>query len=139
MADIIEVPLDTPVNETESQDNSEILQNTDEILPEIVEEIQQTPKKKGRPAGAKNKPKAKPKSKPKVRRVQFEEESEAEEPPSMGPRRNHGRERNPAAPPVEQDPRAIAAEVLNILTEQKRNRQAMRRSHYASWFENQFV
>ena len=143
MTTIEEISLD-------NQETVEDIQDTVEDIHEKVEDIQEkveTPKKRGRPAGAKNKkkieplveakvvPKAKPvpkakaiqkakaiPAKAKVKRV-VEEYSSSEEEAAAIPR----------APEI--DRRALAAEMLEMLSHQRHGRANARREHYASWFQ----
>ena len=122
------------------------LENSSEI-PEIEEpaqqELEETPKPKarakGRPKGSTNKPKEKKaEPAPKVKKAppkkkapvyESEEESEEEEPV---PRKRSKAPQVFQAP--ELDRRALAADVLELLSEHKFNRAAAKRNHYASWF-----
>ena len=117
------------------------------------------PKKRGRPPGAKNKPKAAakaearpapakepspPKRKPR-KAPPPESESEEEEPPPKSAKRGSGaaqrRARSvPEAPSQdsvspEMDTRAIAAEVLHLLSNRHVERAAQKREKYRSWFQ----
>lgn len=133
MAEIEEIPVDS----------EEIMENIQENIQETInndEEIPPAPKKKGRPPGSRNRikeeepPKETPKAKPRPKakapkpKKKVEEEEEEEEPP---PRR-----RRVQQVPVEVDRHALAADVLNLLQQQKHNRSAQKRALYASWFEN---
>ena len=134
MTEIQEIPLD-----------AEPLPDIAEPVTDVPEAVTVEPKRRGRPAGAKNKAKAAPApiaptpaqrapraaappaAKPKGRRrvvVPSSDESSEEDQP-----------RAPRAPP-ELDRRALAADVLGILQEQRMNRTVAKRNHYASWFEN---
>lgn len=148
MAEIEEVPLDTPqIIEENAQDIQETPMDNVEI------EETPAPKKKGRPPGAKNKPKPKPAPKPapkpkakKKPQVEYEydddyddEEILTELPPpprrhSSGGAKPRGTLRPRRAAPVEME--ALAADVLNILQQQRYDRTHARRNHYASWFAN---
>ena len=130
MAEITEIPLENL--------------DTPEVEEPAQQEIEETPKPKarakGRPKGAKNKPKEKaeptPKKKappPKKKAPVYESEEESEEEEVPVPRKRS------KAPPVFQAPepidrRALAADVLDILSAQKFNRASAKRNHYASWF-----
>ena len=125
-------------------------------IPQEIEdqEIQEEPPKataKGRPKGAKNKPKEKAAPAPKVKKApakktkapvyESEEESEEEEPvlkkrnaPPQVFQRGSGLQLGAEAVAPELDRRALAADVLQLLSEQKFNRASARRNHYASWF-----
>ena len=138
MATIEEIPLEAPNQETVE----EAPPARREALPQTAEETT-APKKRGRPPGAKNKSKvealvevsalrdssavkAVPKAKAvpvkaKVKRV-VEEYSSSEEEAATIPR----------AP--ELDRRALAAEMLEMLSQQRHGRANARREHYASWF-----
>ena len=134
MTEIQEIPLD-----------AEPLPDIAEPVADVSEAVVVEPKRRGRPAGAKNKAKAapapvaptqrapraapKPAAKPKARRrvvVPSSDESSEEDQPA--PRASR-------APP-ELDRRALAADVLGLLQEQRMNRTVAKRNHYASWFEN---
>jgi hypothetical protein len=119
-----------------------------ESVTDVSEALTVEPKRRGRPAGAKNKAKATPAptapapaqraprvaappaTKPKAKRrvvVPSSDESSEEDQP-RAPRTSR-------APP-ELDRRALAADVLGLLQEQRMNRTVAKRNHYASWFEN---
>ena len=134
MTEIQEIPLD-----------AEPLPDIAEPVTDVTEAVVVEPKRRGRPAGAKNKAKPapapvapaqrapraapKPTTKPKARRrvvVPSSDESSEEDQPA--PRASR------AAP--ELDRRALAADVLGLLQEQRMNRTVAKRNHYASWFEN---
>ena len=132
MTDLIEeIPIESEKKEEIKE--IEICQTQD-----IQEDI---PKKRsrGRPAGAKNKAKAKPKAKPKVKKkqrpVEYDEEGESEYEEEIPPPMRRKITRQPQSSP-ELDRRALAADVLGILQEQRYQRTSARRNHYASWFEN---
>jgi hypothetical protein len=117
----------------EAEDQPENVQDIPEHIPENMEVIKPVAKKRGRPAGAKNKakpPAPKPKPKPKAKEIEYEYEEESEEEEMPPPRRRTRPE------PVEVDRHALAADVLNLLQEQRYERTNARRNHYASWFEN---
>ena len=134
MTEIQEIPLD-----------AEPLPDIAEPVADVSEAVVVEPKRRGRPAGAKNKAKAapapvapaqrapraapKPAAKPKAkRRVVVPSSDESSEEDQPAPRASR-------APP-ELDRRALAADVLGILQEQRMNRTVAKRNHYASWFEN---
>jgi hypothetical protein len=126
MAEIQEIPLDAV--------------EAPEAVPE-VEDIQEVeapaPKKRGRPPGVKNKAKAPPapKAKPKAKRKAYVPPSPAES--SSGEDTPPPRARRPARQtPEPLDRRALAADVLGLLQEQRMSRGVARRTHYASWFQN---
>ena len=136
MTEIQEIPLDV-----------EPLPDIAEPVTDVSEAVTVEPKRRGRPAGAKNKakpapapiapapaqrapraaapPAAKPKAKRRVVVPSSDESSEEDQPASRASR---------AVP--ELDRRALAADVLGILQEQRMNRTVAKRNHYASWFEN---
>ena len=135
MTEIQEIPLD-----------AEPLPDIAEPVADVSEAVVVEPKRRGRPAGAKNKAKAAPApvaptqrapraaappaAKPKARRrvvVPSSDESSEEDQP-RAPRA--------ARAPPELDRRALAADVLGLLQEQRMNRTVAKRNHYASWFEN---
>ena len=138
MASIEEIPLDIV----------ETVEEIPETVEEIVEAIKEIPKKRGRPAGAKNKKKpielvdeapveeapvvkAKAKAKVKVKAkaapkkklkpVIEDSSSDDDEPPK--------------ARAQVMDRQALAAEMLQILSEQRGGRATARREHYATWFQ----
>ena len=141
MAEIIE---EIPIEPASAAAPEEIQEDIQEIKPTIPEK-----KGRGRPAGSKNKPKeaapkpsasrgsraAKAKPKPKARPVEeeHEEESSSEEEERPPPRRR-AKQAVAAAQPL--DRRALAAEVLDLLQQQRYSRASARRDHYASWFQN---
>ena len=134
MTEIQEIPLD-----------AEPLPDIAEPVTDVSEAVVVEPKRRGRPAGAKNKAKpapapaapaqrapraaAPPAAKPKARRrvvVPSSDESSEEDQPA--PRASR------AAP--ELDRRALAADVLGLLQEQRMSRTMAKRNHYAAWFQN---
>jgi hypothetical protein len=124
MAEIQEIPLDAV--------------EAPEAVPE-VEDIQEVeapaPKKRGRPPGVKNKAKAPPAPKPKAKRKAYVPPSPAES--SSGEDTPPPRARRPARhTPEPLDRRALAADVLGLLQEQRMSRGVARRTHYATWFQN---
>ena len=126
MAEIQEIPLDAV--------------EAPEAVPE-VEDIQEVeapaPKKRGRPPGVKNKAKAPPAPKPKAtaKRKAYVPPSPAES--SSGEDTPPPRARRPARQtPEPLDRRALAADVLGLLQEQRMSRGVARRTHYATWFQN---
>mgnify|MGYP001599567662 CR=1 FL=1 len=137
MAEIQEVPLDNPqIIEEKAQDIQETPMDNAEI------EETPAPKKKGRPPGAKNKPKPKPAPKPAVKpkakkkpqaEYEFDDDYDDEDILQEAP---PPRRRRAAPMPQEMDRHALAADVLNILQQQRYDRTHARRNHYASWFAN---
>ena len=129
MTDIEEIPISAEVFPGNAQD---MVQES----PETTNVSEDIPKKgRGRPAGAKNKAKPKPAPKPKAKAkqkkpVEYEEYTDSEEEEAPAPRRRARPE------PVEVDRHALASEVLGILQQQRYQRTAAKRNHYASWFEN---
>jgi hypothetical protein len=135
MAEIQEIPLDAV--------------EAPEAVPEVEERAARAqsahnqeveapaPKKRGRPPGVKNKAKAPPapKAKPKAKRKAYVPPSPAES--SSGEDTPPPRARRPARhTPEPLDRRALAADVLGLLQEQRMSRGIARRTHYASWFQN---
>ena len=130
MSEIVEIPL-----------SAEAPAPTQEQAEDPGPEPEIQPKKRGRPAGAKNKakpppapqPAAKPAPKPRaVKRkaaVVFSDSSDEEEAPRVT-------RRAPVARNEELDRRALAADVLGLLQEQRVSRTVAKRDHYASWFQN---
>ena len=141
MADIQEIPLEIPLDNTENTlDNEniqpEIQEENIEIQPEIQKEsgpveeeiIPVKPKAKGRPKGAKNlgPPKPRPKRKTVVEDTIEEEYKENTYVPSS-PRQNRQKKISEAPPDV-------AAVMLKMLQEQQYSRQARKQALYRSWF-----
>ncbi len=131
MAEIEEIPIESEATAAPEEIQEEIREDIRENQPVIPEK-----KGRGRPTGSKNKPKeaapkpkAKAKPKPKARPVEYEEESSSEEAP---PRRRT----KTAGPEQPMDRHALAAEVLDLLQQQRYSRASARRDHYASWFQN---
>jgi len=125
MAEIQEIPLDDV--------------EAPEAVPEVedIQVMEPAPKKRGRPPGVKNKAKAPPapKPKPKAKRKAYVPPSPAES--SSGEDTPPPRARRPARhTPEPLDRRALAADVLGLLQEQRMSRGVARRTHYASWFQN---
>ncbi len=142
MGEVIqEIPIEPQETGTAS---SEIPTDIPEKIKEIANNSEDIPAKRGRgrPAGSRNKtkepaPKPKPKAKPKPKRKEPEyyEESSEDEEDAPPPRRT--RQSVPlGVPNPEVDRRALAADVLTILQQQKYDRTKARRNHYASWFLN---
>ncbi len=138
-----------------SQNKKEEVKEIEVDIPENPQDIPEcVPKKgRGRPAGAKNKakPKPKPKPKPKAKKAQrpieyHDEEEDDEYPEEEIPPTRRRRPEGPGGhmrcprvavqPSPELDRRALAADVLSILQEQRYQKTSARRNHYASWFEN---
>ena len=121
MADIQEIPLDAV----------EAPEPTHETVEDIQEIEAPAPKKRGRPPAARNSTKAKsappppPKPKPKRKKAYVPPSPDSSEEEAPRARR---------AP--ELDRRALAAEVLDLLQDQRVSRGMARRNHYASWFQN---
>ena len=137
---IEEIPIEA-LTGGDIPETTEDIQESNEEIQENINLTEDIPKKgRGRPAGAKNKPKpkpapaaAKPKAKSKAKKPIEYEESESEEEEAPPPRR---RTKEQPFPGHELDRRALAADVLDILQQQRYQRTTARRSHYASWFEN---
>ena len=130
MAEIQEIPLDAV----------EAPEATPEMVAEQVDTAEiaaPAPKKRGRPPGVKNKTKEPPapKAKPKAKRKAYVPPSPAES--SSGEDTPPPRARRPARhTPEPLDRRALAADVLGLLQEQRMSRGVARRTHYATWFQN---
>ena len=148
MAEIEEVPI------ADAAESAPV-----EAEPAVVEDLAEpAPKKRGRPPGSKNKPKAAAKearpapareaSPPKrsakrgsgaaeKRQAVPESESEEEPPP---PKKRRARSAAPEVPSQdsvspEMNTRAIAAEVLHLLSNRHVERAAAKREKYRSWFQ----
>jgi len=139
MAEIQEIPLDAV----------EAPEATPEMVAEQVDTAEipaPAPKKRGRPPGVKNKAKAPPapKAKPKAKRKAYGREAPARSAVPPSPDESSSEEdtpppraRRPARhTPEPLDRRALAADVLGLLQEQRMSRGVARRNHYASWFQN---
>ena len=133
MAEIQEIPLDAV--------------EAPEAVPEVedIQVMEPAPKKRGRPPGVKNKAKAPPapKPKPKAKGKAYGREAPARSAVPPSPESSSGedtpppRARRPARhTPEPLDRRALAADVLGLLQEQRMSRGVARRNHYASWFQN---
>jgi hypothetical protein len=148
MATIIE---EIPIDISEEAQPEEVDPVTDEA-PVEEEPTAPAPKKRGRPIGAKNRPKpkivaapkaAKPKRKaPPPPPSEDEEESEEETPPTPIPMRRRARvpppqEEYEEEPPM--DPRLVAAEMLQMLSQRHAGRTQAKKAKYASWFPNNAV
>ena len=146
MATIIE---EIPIDISEEAQPEEVDPVTDEAP---VEEEPIAPKKRGRPQGSRNRPKpkvvaapkaAKPKRKaPPPPPSEDEDESEEEEPPTPIPMRRRARapatqEEYEEEPPM--DPRLVAAEMLQMLSQRHAGRTQAKKAKYASWFPNNAV
>jgi len=126
-----------------------------EVAPEVVSDVvTPAPKKRGRPAGSKGKPK------PPKPPVEVEEEEEAPEEVAPKPKKKAApkkkaveavRKKAAKKKPVVQssdseeeprerragtDTRAVAMEVMQLLSNQHAGRVAARRQKYAGWFAN---
>ena len=141
MTEIQEIPLDV-----------EPLPDIAEPVVDVSEAVVVEPKRRGRPAGAKNKAKAAPApTAPAPAPAPAQRAPRAAAPPAAKPKAKRrvvvassdesSDEDQPRAPrasraPPELDRRALAADVLGLLQEQRMNRTVAKRNHYASWFEN---
>ena len=123
MAEIIEVPI-----------------NSEEIpeIPEIQETVTESdppapkPKPKGRPKGAIGKKKKEPVDEPQTKPKKKTRPSPPSESEEEAPRRKK------VQPVYEPDNRAIAAEVLHMLSSRHLDRTAAKRDKYRSWFSNPY-
>ena len=133
MAEIQEIPLDAV--------------EAPEAVPEVedIQVMEPAPKKRGRPPGVKNKTKEPPapKAKPKAKRKAYEPKAARSAVPPSPAESSSGedtpppRARRPARhTPEPPDRRALAADVLGLLQEQRMSRGVARRNHYAAWFQN---
>ena len=128
MVDIQEIPLDIEETNENNADN-EIIIEDNVIIVDVP-----APKRKGRPAGAKNKAKAVVKApviavkapvktvkpiEPKKRKRVVVSSSESEE----------------EIAPTVIDRHALAADMLQILSQQRNVKATAKRAHYASWFQ----
>ncbi len=123
-AEIVEIPI------------AEIDAEDPPAQPETVEPAPQA-KKRGRPKGSKNKKEeapAAPKPRKKVKIAAPPSESEEEEEPP--PKRRRAAAPQPPVVYEPPDTRAIAAEVLTMLSNRHADRSAAKRDKYRSWFAN---
>ena len=135
MTTIEEIPLDIQETVEDIQENIEEIQE----IPEKVEEA--APKKRGRPAGAKNKKKieeapvepvkAKPVKTPPVKTKPMK--TIPNKAPKKRPVEAYSSSSEEEARPL--DKRALAAEMLEILSQQRHGKANARRDHYATWFQ----
>ena len=129
MAEIVEVPI-------EGLEITESVEAPVEVATEAP-----IKKKRGRPAGSFNKPKAvvvpAPNAKSKKVRAPTPEESEEEEQPPPRKRRAPRREPEDSVDSVSPPPdtRAIAAEVISLLSNRNVDRAAAKRDKYRGWFQ----
>jgi hypothetical protein len=141
MAEIEEVPI------ADAPDVPEVA-----AAPEIAEVEAAAPKRRGRPPGSKNRPKAAPKAapaaegerapqkKPRKAAAPAPPTSESEEDPPP-PRKRRAAPRaaeeqsQDSISPESPDARAIAAEVLHLLSNRHVERAAQKREKYRSWFQ----
>jgi hypothetical protein len=142
MAEIIEeIPIEPASAAAPEEIQEEIQEDIQENQPTIPEK-----KGRGRPAGSKNKPKeaaAKPKAKAKAKAKRVEYEYDDEEdyddeamPTELPPPRRAALRRPTATAAQPLDRHTLAAEVLDLLQQQRYSRASARRDHYASWFAN---
>ena len=134
--------------------NSGEVTEAPEEPPEVVSDVvTPTPKKRGRPAGSKGKPK------PPKPPMEVEEEEEAPEEVAPKPKKavpkkkaveavrkkaakkkpvvqSSDSEEEPRERRAGTDPRAVAMEVMQLLSNQHAGRVAARRQKYAGWFAN---
>ena len=132
MTDIIEIPLDI-------EENIEDIQETVDEIQDIP--IKETPKKRGRPAGAKNKEKIKeapvqqaPVRQAPVKVVKVKAAPKKKKKPVVE-EYSSSEDEIPRTRPQEMDRQALAAEMLQILSQQRGGRATARREHYATWFQ----
>ena len=138
---------EVPINSEEAAES--------EMAPDIVSEVvTPAPKKRGRPAGSKGKPKP---PKPPPEPVEEEEEAPEEvapKPKKAAPKKavveavrkkavkkkpvvqSSDSEEEPRGRRAGTDTRAVAMEVMQLLSNQHAGRVAARRQKYAGWFQN---
>ena len=121
MAEIEEIPI-----EVEGAVSAEPSVSSIEVKPPEAP----APKKRGRPKGSTNKPK------PKARPPTPESDEETPDPPPVRRRRNEEpTPREDSVSPEPPDTRAIAAEVLHLLSNRHVERTNAKREKYRSWFQ----
>ena len=127
MTDIVEIPLD--------------IQETAEDIEDVPIKVE-TPKKKGRPAGSKNKKKIEeaPVKQSSVKVVKAKAKAKVTTAPKkkknpIVEEYSSSEDETPKARPQEMDRQALAAEMLQILSQQRGGRATARREHYATWFQ----
>ena len=132
MTSIEEIPLDI----------EEATEDIQETVEEITEEIQAIPKKRGRPAGAKNKKKideapveVKPLPVVKKAKVVNAKAAPKKKKKPVVEEYSSSEDEIPRTRPQEMDRQALAAEMLQILSQQRGGRATARREHYATWFQ----
>ena len=126
MAEIIEVPI----NSDEIPEIAEPAVTESDPQPEPAPKPK--PKPKGRPKGAVGKKKKEPVDEP-----QKKPKKKARPPPSSESEEEAPR-RKKVQPVYEPDNRAIAAEVLHMLSSRHLDRTAAKRDKYRSWFSNPY-
>jgi len=132
MTEIEEVPIDT---------GEPVVADVEPA--EAVAEPEAVPKKRGRPPGSKNKPKAaaepKPKRASRSKKPPTPEASDEEPPPprrlTRTSRRVAEEQSSDSVSPGPPDTRAIAAEVLSLLSNRHVERSQAKRQKYRSWFQ----
>ena len=133
--------------------NSGEVTEAPEEPPEVVSDVvTPAPKKRGRPAGSKGKPKPpkppveveeeeeapeevvpKKKAAPKKKAVEAVRKKAAKKKPVV---QSSDSEEEPRGGRAGTDPRAVAMEVMQLLSNQHAGRVAARRQKYAGWFAN---
>ena len=131
MATIQEIPLD-------NQDVVEDIQDIQEIVEDIPEPLEiAAPKKRGRPPGAKNIPKVEVVPVEVKKKAVRKTPAQIPAPPAKIPKvkrvvEAYSSSDEDVAPVL--DRRALAAEMIQMLSEQRHGKANARREHYASWF-----
>ena len=134
MATIQEVPLDIQETIEDNQDNQETIED--------IQEKVEIPRKRGRPAGAKNKKKIEEapvevKQAPVITKVKASK-AKVKAPKKKKPvveEYSSSEDEIPRTRPQEMDRQALAAEMIQMLSQQRNGRATARREHYATWFQ----
>ena len=139
MANIIEeIPLNIPETVEDIQENVEHIQDIQEKVEEAA------PKKRGRPAGAKNKKTIKEapveqvevkKAKPVISKVKAKAKAIPKKKKPIVEEYSSSEDEAPRVRVQEMDRQALAAEMIQMLSQQRNGRATARREHYATWFQ----
>ena len=128
MAEIEEVPIEVEGAVSAEPSVSSSAERAVEDGIEVKPPEAPAPKKRGRPKGAVNK-----KPKPKARPPTPESDEETPDPPPVRRRNDPTPREDSVSPPP--DTRAIAAEVLHLLSNRHVERTNAKREKYRSWFQ----
>ena len=128
MVDIQEIPLDIEETTDNNADTEIIIEDN-----VIIEDIP-APKRKGRPAGAKNKAKPPVITAPVIAAKVIKKEKPVEPKKRKQLVVSSSSESEEEIAPV-MDRHALAADMLQILSQQRNAKATVKRAHYASWFQ----